>query len=139
MKSQMTWMFMSYLQKYPWQRHWFSRGWHSSHQFYGKVNFKITHIKWTYQHEYKLATPWGLVLVSWWSNCRKGRRWKRITNKSFQDDQLEDLMVNETNMVDLLPLKELRNGHGTGENEHSSCNNNPPTNNGKPIAMAPIT
>ncbi len=48
-------------------------------------------------------------------------------------------MVNETNMVDLLPKKELKNGHGTRGNEHGSCNNNPPTNNGKPIAMAPIT
>ncbi len=57
----------------------------------------------------------------------------------MQEDQLEDLMVNETNMVDLLPKKELRNGHGTRGNEHSSCNNNPPTDNGKPIAMAPIT
>jgi len=83
----------------------------------------------------------GLGLVSWWSNCRRGRRWKRITNKILQENQLEDLMVNGTNMdfLDLLPRKELRNGRGTRGNEHSPCNNNPFTDNDKLIAMALIT
>ncbi len=59
----------------------------------------------------------------------------------MQENQLEDLMVNGTNMdfLDLLPRKELRNGRGTRGNEHSPCNNNPFTDNDKLIAMALIT